>query len=281
MDSQSKVALAGSVSKEILASERRSRWLGALCVSKNSQHKPARAMNIKIATWNMAYWSHQNFLDEAWNFFLNSVDADFYFFQEGRSFPQIIEDGGHMVWSEIGGHRNWGSGIYSKKYLLVEEKIETNYNGVFSIANTETGGTKFTLISLYGLLTDTYSITNLHRILSDLTPIFNGHIDGKRNIILGGDLNASLQCDKIQNNNSHKIFFERLEDFKLKDCFKLTNKKFPVQTLRHHTSQDKWQNDYFFISNTLSKKLIGCEVIDNEQVRKFSDHNPVIISLKI
>jgi len=35
-----------------------------------------------------------------------------------------------------------------------------------------------------------YSMTNLHRMLSDLTCIFNGHLGVKRKIVLGGDFNA-------------------------------------------------------------------------------------------
>jgi len=65
------------------------------------------------------------------------------------------------------------------------------------------------------------------------------------------------------------------------DCFKLSNKKFPVQTLRHHISKVNWQNDYFFISKLISKKLINCEVVDNDEVRKFSDHNPEVVTLDL
>jgi len=238
-------------------------------------------MRIKIVTWNMAYWSHKNLLEEAWNYFLNDIEADFYFFQEARPSKKIQDDKNHLVWHEIGGNRPWGSGIYSKKYELCEENIKTEFKGAFSIANTKIEDTKLTLISLYGLMTDTYSITNLHKMLSDLTYLLNGNINGKRNIILGGDLNASVQLDPMQKNNSHKIFFDRLEDFNLNDCFKLTNKKFPVQTLRHPNSKLKWQDDYFFISKSLSKKLINCEIIDNDKVRKYSDHNPVVITLDL
>ncbi len=39
--------------------------------------------------------------------------------------------------------------------------------------------------------------------------------------------------------------------------------------------------DYFFISKKLSKKLLNCEIIDNDKNRKYSDHNPVIITLEI
>lgn len=234
----------------------------------------------------MAYWSHKALLEETWDYFLNEIDADFFFFQEAKPSKKIQDDKKHLVWNEIGGNRPWGSGIYSKKFELSEETIKTGFKGVFSIANTIIDDRKLTLISLYGLMesngaTKGYAITNLHRMLSDLTCIFNSRIDGKRNIILGGDLNASVQLDPIQKNNSHKIFFDRLEDFNLSDCFKLSNKQFPVQTLRHHKSKIKWQNDYLFISKTISKKLIKCEIIDNDKIRRYSDHNPVIITLDL
>jgi exonuclease III len=238
-------------------------------------------MEIKIVTWNMAYWSHKDIFEEAWNYFLNNFDADFYFFQEARPPLEVSDVKENLVWDEIGGKRPWGSGIYSKRYRIVEEKIKTDYNGVFSIANTTVNNLPLTLVSIYGLMTDTYSITNLHRMLSDLTPILNGHINVRRNIVLGGDLNASIQFDPINNNKSHKIFFDRIEDFKLNDCFKLSKKEFPVQTLRHNSSEDKWQDDYLFVSDTLSKKLVTCEVVDNTEIRKYSDHNPVIITLDV
>jgi len=243
-------------------------------------------MKIRIATWNMAYWQYKKCFEEAWNYYLKEIDADIIFFQEARPSKRIQNDKEYLVWSEIGGKRPWGSGVYSKKYKLTEEIIKTEFKGAFTIANANIEDKKLTFISLYGLMenngpTKGYSITNLHRMLSDLTCIFNGHLDGKRNIVLGGDLNASVQLDPIQKNDSQKIFFDRLEDFNLNDCFKLSNKEFPVQTLRHHRSKVKWQNDYFFISKSISKKLINCEVVDNDKVRKYSDHNPVVITLDL
>jgi exodeoxyribonuclease-3 len=243
-------------------------------------------MKVTIATWNMAYWSYKKYFEEAWDYFLDELNADIFFFQEANPSKKIRDDKEHLVWNKIGRNRPWGSGIYSKKYKLNEEIIKTEFKGAFSIANAIIENKKLTLISLYGLMesngpTKGYAITNLHRMLSDLTCIFNGHIDGRRNIVLGGDLNASVQLDPIQKNNSHKIFFDRLEDFNLNDCFKLSNKEFPVQTLRRPKSKIKWQNDYFFISKKLSKKFINCEIIDNDKVRKYSDHNPVIATLEI
>jgi len=155
-------------------------------------------MKIRIATWNMAYWQYKNYFEEAWDCYLREIDADIIFFQEARPSKVIENDKEHLVWNEISSNRPWGSGVYSKKYKLTEEIIKTEFKGAFSIANTNIEDKKLTFISLYGLMenngpTKSYSITNLHRMLSDLTCIFNGHLDGKRNIVLGGDLNASVQ----------------------------------------------------------------------------------------
>jgi hypothetical protein len=84
-----------------------------------------------------------------------------------------------------------------------------------------------------------------------------------------------------QKNNSHRIFFERIEDFGLSDIYKLAANKDYVQTLRHDLSNKPWQNDYFFISKSLDKKFLGYEIIDNEYVGKFSDHNIVVLEIEV
>jgi exodeoxyribonuclease-3 len=126
-----------------------------------------------------------------------------------------------------------------------------------------------------------YSIPNLHRMLSDLTGLFHGHISGKRKIIMGGDLNASTQLDEMQNNNSHKILFDRIDDFGLKDVFQLSGNKCHVQTLRHSRSIKPWQNDYFFVSDRLAERFSKYEIIDNEKIGRYSDHNVVIMEIDL
>ena len=243
-------------------------------------------MKVKIATWNMAYWQHKYLHNEAWKYLLDQIGADIILFQEGRPLEAMYTQRDHLIWNEIGGKRNWGTGIYTPKYELLEENIETQFKGVFSIGNTKINNEKITLISLYGLMensgpTKGYSIPNLHRILSDLTGLFNGHIEGKRKIIMCGDLNASTQFDEMQKNNSHRILFDRIDDFGLKDVYQLSGNKSHVQTLRHACSQRHWQNDYFFMSDSLVKKFTKYEIIDNEEIRKFSDHNIVIIEMDL
>jgi len=250
-------------------------------------------MKLRVVTWNMAYWNHKNYLEEAWDYFL-SLDADIFLFQEAKR-PKRLENDINFIWHNAGesnGRKEWGSGIYSKKYQLTEEPEtsipEWNRNGfkqLCVIANAKVRDKNLTFISLYGRMDKIghigYSIPNLHRIFSDLTGILKGHINGKRNIVLAGDLNASSQFDQHYGGESHRIFFERLRDFGLDNCFELNGNKDFVQTLRFPKSKISWQNDYFFISKSISKNFKNCEVVDTEEARKYSDHNPVIITLEI
>ena len=130
----------------------------------------------------------------------------------------------------------------------------------------------------HGLLETEYR-TTMHHLLSDLTTILNHH--GKRNIVLGGDFNVSEQFDEKYKGKypSHKIVFDRLEDFGLVNC----TKKFyehHVQTHIHSKSDYPWQNDYLFVSENIIAKVIKCDVVDKKEILDLSDHFPVTIELK-
>ena len=119
----------------------------------------------------------------------------------------------------------------------------------------------------------------LHRIFSDLTLLLEGKM-GKRDIILWGDFNASIQFDKRQKRESHHILFEQVKNFGLIDCLGSFHEEL-VQTYRHNQGNEPWQLDYLFLSERLEDKLENCYVIDESNVMKLSDHNPVVAELNI
>jgi exonuclease III len=127
-----------------------------------------------------------------------------------------------------------------------------------------------TLISLYGQMIDGHSISTLHRILSDLTPILGR---SRKRVILGGDFNASPQFDRPPKYQAHRILFDRVRNFGLIDCLNDGSKgtwRAPQKTLQYY------QLDYLFVSESICKKLISCDVIDSPHLHGFSDHNPVV-----
>jgi len=184
------------------------------------------------------------------------------------------------VWREISGSRRWGSAVVTRGLRLAEVHLKKNYYpGALTVGEvTLPDQSTLIAISLYGQLEDTYSITGLHRMLSDLTPLLHGKLHKGRapKVILGGDLNASRQMDAKQGDNSHHIFFQRLEDFGLVDCQGAFGDGRP-RTLRHRSSDFPWINDYIFASQELAEHVIASEVIENPELLGFSDHNPVTV----
>ena len=239
-------------------------------------------MKLKVAAWNMAHWSHRNVATQAWNYLENEIASDITLLQE--SFPPEERQKEFCVWREIGGKRKWGSAVLTKKLPVAEIKLERNdYPGALTVAEVALPNeTKLVVISMYGLMDEYgYSITTLHRMLSDLTHLFNGELrpGGRPKIILGGDLNASVQFDAKQRNQSHRIFFQRLEDFGLVDCQGSFDNNRP-RTLRHNKTDFPWVNDYMFASKSLLKKPVIHEVVEKPDMHHLSDHNPLVATFE-
>ncbi len=235
-------------------------------------------MQISIATWNMDNWKRTvEQHHKGWRYLLENVAADIMLLQECVP-PEAIDDRYNVLYKEIGGKRRWGSAIVTKGLPIKEIEFNNSYPGAVIAAEvTLPDGQALTVISLYGMFDEeNYVTAAMHRVLSDLTPLL--HKDwNKRLLAMGGDYNLSTQWDERYKNRdpAHRIFFERLENFRLVDC---TYKYFGhhVQTNRHSRSDFLWQNDYIHASKRLAARLVSCEVKDDELVRELSDHNPVV-----
>lgn len=233
----------------------------------------------------MGHWTHQDVAKQAWNYLEKKIGADISLVQEAA--PSTARQNKFCIWKEIGGKRKWGSGVLTKELPANEIKLERNdYPGALSVADvTLPDNSTLVVISAYGQMgieEKGYSITTLHRMLSDLTHLFHGKLRPHRRpkVIFGGDLNASRQCDAKQGDESHRIFFERLEDFGLVDCQGAFTDKRP-RTLRHTKSNFPWVNDYIFASKSLAKKVVTCEVVELPEMLNLSDHNPVVVTFEL
>jgi hypothetical protein len=158
-----------------------------------------------------------------------------------------------------------------------------------AVAQTQTG---LTLISAYGLIENGYAITTVHRLLSDLTPLFDSTL-GKR-VVFAGDLNLSTQFPE-PSGSRHLNLFQRMNTLGLTDCLALQRPpRTPLancpctstpclhaQTLRHPRSKIPWQNDYFFISTALTSTVTACFPVDSGKPDpwRHSDHCPLVLEI--
>lgn len=262
-------------------------------------------MSLSIATWNMNHWQGSAAKREAgWSYLREQLRPDIAMLQE-TVVPVDIPHPIHRA-EGIDQHRLWGSALVSWKHQLTEvthvksvyhkaevELVHT-HPGTVAAADVEIKGhAPLTVVSIYGMLQQGYSITTMHRILSDLTPLFDSR--RYRRIVLGGDFNCSTQLEP-PHRERHRNLFERLKAFGLVDLVAMTADSRPalancpcdddpcrhVQTHRHNRSGVSWHDDYLFASEVLAEKVTEVRVIDQEPgAREFSDHCPIVAKFEL
>jgi endonuclease/exonuclease/phosphatase family metal-dependent hydrolase len=245
---------------------------------------------MKIVSWNMNYCMKRSLYIDAWRYLIKEIKPDIALLQECGRIEQNAPNFFEMI-----GERGWGTGLYITPDIGNAEEIKIeplSHPGTIVGAYVHLkNGKNLSVFSLYGLLETTkesknkYATTTIHRILSDMTYLFMGEGIYKgmnENVIIGGDLNISIQCDKKWGGKeryscAHKICFDRIEDFGLVSCY--AGKKDFVRTLRHNRSNENWQNDYIYRSRNITTKSV--EVIENSEVSHFSDHNIVVLEIDV
>jgi len=232
-------------------------------------------MNLKVLVWNMNYWlsSHRN---EGWDF-IREVNPDVAILNECYP-PEHDFNYVHHVQ-----RAGWGVGVFSQDHALQEYEIHCCHPEALVVADTNIASKEIRIVSLYGRIINSFAITTLHRSLSDLTPLFLNQ-KGRDWILIGGDFNASLQCDErmpsYKDDRSHYLFFERLKNFGLYDCIGKFHQG-RVQTLRHAKTDYPWQNDYLYAGKALFDCCVSCDVVDDSALYEISDHNPIIADFSL
>jgi len=148
------------------------------------------------------------------------------------------------------------------------------------VAETESLEGPVTFISVYGVferfLNTIWSIPNMHRIVSDLTPVL---ADPKRKgrIVLGGDMNVDVAFDTDPRGvpGSHSLLLDRLEAFGLKSVLPNRDPEHSTPTWRRGRSG--FQNDHLFVSKELSHSTP--EVVWDPQ--GFSDHAVIVVDIDL
>lgn len=237
---------------------------------------------LSVITWNMDNWKRSSEQRQlAWDFLTKVIQPDIALLQECVP-PEDLSDEYNILYHEIGGKRNWGSAVLSHGFPIQEVEFDNSHPGSVVTADVVMPTLTLTAISIYGIFcSHNYTSTTMHRILSDLTPLLHRE-RSKRTFLMGGDYNVSPQWDELYNHRdpSHKLVFDRIEDFRLVDCTKKYFGKH-VQTNYHARSDFPWQNDYIHVSRKLANMLINCEVLNESLVGNFSDHMPVLAQFNI
>lgn len=200
----------------------------------------------------------------------------------------------------------WGSAVASWGVLLeaadqianrwTKEPVELDRTvpGSVVVATADVSGTTVTYVSIYGAFEHGYSVTTVHRQLSDLVPLFDSQLG--RNLIIGGDLNCSTQVEP-PHRAWHRNLFERFASFGLVNLLEVTaDRRAPlegcwceddpcphVQTHRHLGQEGSrpWHDDYLFATKPIAERLVDCQVVTEPDPWGLSDHAPVVATFEI
>lgn len=235
---------------------------------------------MRIATWNTNSRKPKGDESSARRHLMDTVGVDVALFQEAGPF-----DPGDCLIGELIDGRSFGSAVEVTRSLHASRvEFDQTHPGASIVVDVVVPEWEkpLTVISIYGVLERTlhteFSITTLHRQLSDLTQFLDYRAE--RPVVLGGDLNVSLAWDaKQRGGDTHRLLLERIEAFGLTSV--LPYRDGGPQTYRHNTGDTPWQLDYLFVSDALVDRVSGPRVVDDEVVRSLSDHNPIVIDLEI
>ena len=146
----------------------------------------------------MDYWKSSK-REEGWEY-IQSIDPDVLLLNECSNHSSQKYSVHNIA------KREWGCGVFSK-HKLKEIELDKCHPDAIASAELEINQQKINAISLYGKMIDGYSITTLHRSLSDLTHLFVKK-EIREWLLIGGDFNADEEFDNKQPGKSHHIFFE-------------------------------------------------------------------------
>ena len=138
---------------------------------------------------------------------------------------------------------------------------------------------------------DEKSDASVHRSLSELSPIFDHELYGKR-LLLGGDLNILAGRPSGPRLDRHQVVLARIEAYGLVDCLKRTRLPGPLAGCQCElgegcthtwTKRDPqrpavpYQDDYLFASRWLASttRLKSCRALRFEDDAP-SDHTPIV-----
>jgi len=262
---------------------------------------------LTVVTWNLNHWRQsQETRAEAWEYLAGplaeQVDWDVALLQECAppkdwTYP--------LSSSEIDG-LGWGTAVTVRNGELRRVLLEDDsHPGCLVVADVEHGGLTSTVVSIYGRQEHTkevdgeafalpFSVSAVHRQLSDLTPVIDhrGRRRARTPLVIGGDLNVTTQLpriDRVRHVGTLRRFAElgltdgwtvspdavRAEDC---DCDAAPDCGH-VRTHTHNRSTRPWQLDYVFAN--AAAKFVSCRTVIDERTWQRSDHAPVVAVFEV
>ena len=256
----------------------------------------ATSVGVEIVAFSVTVWNVQQ-RASWWDYFERALQTDIALLQEVGAAPMPLGLAG--IRKEIGGNRRWGSAILSRHPVVELKQVSNRHTrGPVALIRHNPGAVVAGLVeipdeepivavSLYGVFDDGYTVTSVHRALSDLTPLMDSKL--RHRVVVGGDLNCSSQLPPPERAR-HRNVFDRFKSLDLVDLTGLTAGSRPslgacpcdeepcthVHTFRR-AGTTPYQDDWLFASRRLADRVESVVVHNGPGSAAWihSDHAPI------
>jgi hypothetical protein len=125
---------------------------------------------MKIVTWNMSR-RHQ---EAGWAYLLNEINPDIALLQE--VYPPDRFKTSHLLYTPIGGSRNWGSAVYTSNFPIREVRVERYRGWVAAGVIQLHEGFSIIAVSIHAQIIKNYVFPNLTWMsIGNIKPLFPCH----------------------------------------------------------------------------------------------------------
>jgi len=225
---------------------------------------------MRFVTWNMGCGPGSTYApthQAAWRYLLETLKPDVALVQEALlSSEPLVRPFGSFVWSKTR-PRASGTGIFVRSgvdFSPIEVSIDGSYAAALRVA-------------VRGVPTDVVSLhvgPETRRNLETLRAWLEDHVLPDNPFVVGGDLNSSRSFAPW-----HSAYLTGLSTLGLHDCHWSLHKKESPSFWGRQSAGARYQDDHFFTNRSLGQFARVCEVVDNENTRRFSDHGPLTLEL--
>lgn len=272
-------------------------------------------VDVRVATWNLAHWTHKGSGRAAWRYLLEELRPDIALVQE--CVPPAELSGYHLAWGRAYPWEGqpWGTGLLVRDGLDVEVDPLSDVDAwLKALPSSGDPGTRPRVVGVDGWLaackvtmpdghpTTIVSVHNpakeIERWRTEGFDMAGIKLDGNRDLwlldvlfhfleprvaagerlIVGGDFNYSRALDlPPRGPTGNNEFFDRIAA----EGFVSLHRIF-----RNHDGQTFFapgkgahQLDYLYTDARTANRCRSCTVTPYEQVRTFSDHAPIVAEL--
>jgi endonuclease/exonuclease/phosphatase family metal-dependent hydrolase len=224
----------------------------------------------RVVTWNMA----QRHSAGAWDL-IRLIAPDLALLQEAP--VGVLENAASRgwrtrLWTPAWPSGTWGSAVLAQS-LKLEPKWEDSSRGAVLLAEGQIHGMGVVSVASVharvdrarGLVAPALRET-FAELRARLLPTF----------IVGGDLNTARRAALLGPANGQKEFWENLETWGFREPLPADGEK---QSFWREGSRGALQDDHIFVDAGTSMRAKPCVVQDTPEIRRLSDHGPVVVDL--